>query len=97
MRRLIGTTLKALILAPMILWAAQADEEAKAEDAAKDEPAKQAPAPETQRAVTLPTATTPPAATTPPTATTSTDRSSDIFVPSEEISEDLSVSYPVDI
>jgi hypothetical protein len=91
MRRLIGTTLKALILAPMILWAAQADEVAKAEDAAKDEPAKQAPAPETQRAVTPPTATTPPA------ATTSTDRSSDIFVPSEEISEDLSVSYPVDI
>jgi hypothetical protein len=28
---------------------------------------------------------------------TTTDRSTDTFVPSEEISEDLSVSYPVDI
>ncbi len=94
MKRLIGTTLKALILAPVIVWSAQvgtssAEEAAKAEEAGKTEDtAKDSATQATQRTGTLPPATTP---------KTTADTASDTFVPSEEISEDLSVSYPVDI
>lgn len=59
------------------------------EPAAGAAPAEQTAAPEP--------AATPEPVTTPAPASTAAAKSPDTFTPSEEISEDLSVSFPVDI
>lgn len=72
----------------VILWALLAT--AAAQDAPAPEPDATAD-PQAQDA------TAAPAQTPAPAAAAGTAKSPDSFVPSEEISEDLSVSFPVDI
>lgn len=84
MRRFVTTTLALLILSPAALWGAEATEsQNEAEKPAQDTAAREPAAQEAQQ--------------TQRTVNAPSGQSPDIFVPTDEISEDLSVSYPVDI
>lgn len=79
----------------LVLWAMLA-EGAMAGDAAVPAPDDAMPPAATAETAPGPEAA-PAAAPVPPATTGSSAKSPDSFVPSEEISEDLSVSFPVDI
>ena len=74
----------------LLMWlGAAAPAQEAPEPAASEPPADQAAVPESEAA--------PEPAATPAPASAAAAKSPDSFTPSEEISEDLSVSFPVDI
>lgn len=88
MRCLAIVALTLFILGPAPLWASEATQEDTKDVTATDGKAPaETPAPEQEVGANKPEQKTGPAKGPSP----------DVFVPTDEISEDLSVSYPVDI